>query len=269
MGLPLEDEESSSIGDTHTLLNEHQKTEPYPKDKRSLRSVFWAILSFINIFVFGFNLFRIFIPYSSRGGEKVNDVRLKTYDFTKDAIKLEIRPFQDTFGDNEHSLFRGNPRPELDAAWLGMVQGYNIRVPPSVWIPDATPNHTLVELPDESGDHYAVVAAIHDLHCLKTLREYLIPEDYPTIYEMFKPKPGEKIGIHIDHCIDVLRQSAMCHADMTLLPFEWWEHNPIPQNIIHTPHLCANWEMVQDWAIKHSFNPVGFLFGHDHGHHHN
>jgi hypothetical protein len=59
----------------------------------------------------------------------------------------------------------------------------------------------------------------------------------------------------------------MCHADMTLLPFEWWQHNPIPQNIIHTPHLCANWDMLQDWAVEHSFNPVGFLFGHDHGHH--
>jgi hypothetical protein len=44
--------------------------------------------------------------------------------------------------------------------------GYNIRVPPSVWVPDATPNHTLVELPDDSGDHYAVIAAIHELHCL-------------------------------------------------------------------------------------------------------
>lgn len=53
------------------------------------------------------------------------------------------------------------------------------------------------------------------------MREYLFPEDYPDVYEMFKPDPGEKIGVHIgashnvmfipaistnvvlDHCFDV------------------------------------------------------------------
>ena len=46
------------------------------------------------------------------------------------------------------------------------ITGYNIRVPASVWVPDATPNHTLVELTDGSGDHYAVLAVLHELHCL-------------------------------------------------------------------------------------------------------
>ena len=52
----------------------------------------------------------------------------------------------------------------------------------------------------------------------------------------------------------------MCHADMTLLPLEWWDETDVPQNVIHTPHLCANWDMVQEWAQEHSFNPwVGGL----------
>jgi len=234
----------------------------------SFRSIVWIAFSITNATIFAFNILQIPLPYLSRSEQNSNTVHLKTYDFTKEAIKLEIRPFQDTFGDDEQSVFRGNPRPELEKAWKGMIHGYNIRVPPSVWLPDATPNHTLVEIPDGSGDHYAVLAVLHDLHCLKTLREYLIPEDYPNTYEIFRPGPGEKIGVHIDHCIDVLRQSAMCHADMTLLPLEWWEDTNIPQNVIHAPRLCANWEMVQDWAVKHSFNPIGLVYGHNHDHGH-
>jgi len=47
----------------------------------------------------------------------------------------------------------------------------------------------------------------------------------------------------------------MCHADMALIAYEWWEESPYPQNVIHTPHLCANWEKLSTWAIENSFSP--------------
>ena len=86
-------------------------------------------------------------------------------------------------------MYRGDPRPELDDAWKSLLhgkalslalnllptkdldfteqlEGYNTRVPASVWVQEATPNHTLVEFADDSGDHYAVLAVLHELHCL-------------------------------------------------------------------------------------------------------
>ena len=51
------------------------------------------------------------------------------------------------------------------------------------------------------------------------------------------------------------RQASMCHADMSLLPLEWWEETSVPQNVIHTPHRCANWDRVSRWAAEHSFTP--------------
>ena len=51
----------------------------------------------------------------------------------------------------------------------------------------------------------------------------------------------------------------MCHGDMTLIPFEWWDSTTIPQNVIHTPHLCANWDVLTDWSVKHSFLPWGVI----------
>lgn len=29
------------------------------------------------------------------------------------------------------------------------------------------------------------------------MRQYLFPDYYPKVYEMFKPEPGEMIGVHI------------------------------------------------------------------------
>ena len=100
---------------------------------------------------------------------------------------MELQPFDDIF--NWHKgAFRGDPRPELNEAWKNMIHGklsakrtshrkvflnssgYNTRVPASVWMPDASPNHPLVELADGSGDHYAVLAVLHELHCLVCTR---------------------------------------------------------------------------------------------------
>lgn len=140
---------------------------------------------------------------------------------------------------------------------LTKAVGYNLRVPASTPVMHATPNNTLVELTDGSGDHYATLAVLHELHCLKTIRQYLFPEYYPDTWEMFKPGPGEKIGDHMDHCIDILRQATMCHADMTILAAEWWDNEDVPQNVLYTPHKCANWESVSEWAVANSFDPWG------------
>lgn len=122
---------------------------------------------------------------------------------------------------------------------------------------EPTANHSLVEIMDGTGDHFASLSVFHELHCLKTLRQYQFPTYYPDIWDMFKPGPDEMIGEHIDHCFDLLRQSAMCHADMTLLPTEWWDEEEVPQIVVHAPHVCANWNQLSSWAVEHSFHPWG------------
>lgn len=42
--------------------------------------------------------------------------------FTDEAIQLELRPFDDVFHDH-HSVYRGEPRPELDRAWMNLLKG--------------------------------------------------------------------------------------------------------------------------------------------------
>lgn len=55
-----------------------------------------------------------------------------------------------------------------------------------------------------------------------------------------------------DHCIDALRQTVMCHADISPIP---WRVN-IPANKVIIPrlsttHTCRNFTKIQAWAHDH------------------
>ena len=59
-----------------------------------------------------------------------------------------------------------------------------------------------------------------------------------------------------DHCLDVLRSAAMCHADTTLTTFGWAD---LPKPMLNTrpiEHRCVDWEAlmrsVDSRLVSHS-----------------
>ena len=42
--------------------------------------------------------------------------------FTREAIRMQLQPFDDVFNERGGSL-RGSARPELDQAWKGLLHG--------------------------------------------------------------------------------------------------------------------------------------------------
>ena len=78
---------------------------------------------------------------------------------------------------------------------------------------------------------------------------------------MYVWQPRDKLAIPYEYSelttYFSLRQSLMCQPDLTVLPLEWWEETPVPQNVIHTPHVCANWDRLSSWAVQRSFTPFG------------
>lgn len=53
------------------------------------------------------------------------------------------------------------------------------------------------------------------------------------------------------HCIDFLRQSAMCHGDVGLITYEWNPLNRIPLANI-TQHQCVDWTRLSGWMEERS-----------------
>lgn len=52
---------------------------------------------------------------------------------------------------------------------------------------------------------------------------------------------------HAEHCLDMLLQAAMCHADTSLVTFEWdkMEKKPV-LNTMDKPKTCVNWNALTE-----------------------
>ncbi|KAH6721311.1 hypothetical protein BKA61DRAFT_567908 [Leptodontidium sp. MPI-SDFR-AT-0119] len=109
----------------------------------------------------------------------------------------------------------------------------------------------------------------HELHCLNDLRKIIYPERFPNMSlnnitvngivnrenDMFR---------HWDHCIDALRQTLMCHADISPIPF----HVNVPKSSgifprLATTHTCRNFTKIQEWSKEHSAGEFKFLLNED------
>lgn len=63
---------------------------------------------------------------------------------------------------------------------------------------------------------------LHSLHCLNSIRKHLDMEYYAGSITL----PPEYRRIHIDHCVDHLRQALLCHGDLTPVTIK-----PLPQTL--------------------------------------
>jgi hypothetical protein len=55
--------------------------------------------------------------------------------------------------------------------------------------------------------------------------------------------------MHIDHCIETLRLTLMCHGDITPLLIREDLKAPTGQSLdFNTHHKCRNFDKISDWA---------------------
>ncbi|KAK4496833.1 hypothetical protein PRZ48_012817 [Zasmidium cellare] len=67
--------------------------------------------------------------------------------------------------------------------------------------------------------YYAVILDVfHQLHCLNMIRKRVRSRE--SFDEM---QDGPLNTVHMDHCLDSLRQSLMCSGDITPMPFVWYK----------------------------------------------
>lgn len=58
------------------------------------------------------------------------------------------------------------------------------------------------------------------------------------------------MNIYKDHCLEVLRSAAMCHADTTLTTFGWADQAQPMLNTRLIEHKCVDWEALME-SVKH------------------
>jgi hypothetical protein len=95
-----------------------------------------------------------------------------------------------------------------------------------------------------TGQYLASLEVFHQLHCLDLLRKVTFREYY---YE--EGSFTDDHQKHLEHCIEELRQSLMCHGDMSLLTYNWVEGESLPHANFNTIHTCKNWDKIMDWVM--------------------
>ncbi|KAJ7925087.1 hypothetical protein B0H13DRAFT_2314884 [Mycena leptocephala] len=93
--------------------------------------------------------------------------------------------------------------------------------------------------------HSILLAVFHDLHCVNLARMSLYPDHYksPALKAVLTPH-------HLNHCLDMLRQTIQCSADVTPLPARLESHES--SLMINYPtdaeRMCRDFGKVKEWA---------------------
>jgi hypothetical protein len=109
---------------------------------------------------------------------------------------------------------------------------------------------------------YGSVDMVHNLHCLNTIRQQLDPDYYEqNLQSAAKHAHRMKMRMHVDHCIDQIRQAILCHADLTpvsLRPVLLDDPSADLVGETEREHTCRNWKAVREWLTERG-EKEGFL----------
>ncbi|KAL5117425.1 hypothetical protein ACEQ8H_004741 [Pleosporales sp. CAS-2024a] len=136
----------------------------------------------------------------------------------------------------EYNRTFGDPPSEVsDAAWASLF-----------------PKHGGFFVHPELAPKRSAFSVFHQMHCLDELRHgfYVLHEQVQAYSNMTnhqaasKRAPHEHSLGHIRHCIDLLRQSLMCNADLTV---ELKDEQLGGVTGFGTVHRCVDWSELLDW----------------------
>ncbi|KZS87710.1 hypothetical protein SISNIDRAFT_419206 [Sistotremastrum niveocremeum HHB9708] len=164
------------------------------------------------------------------------------------AIRNEIRVFSHALA---LSQYHGPPTDESDEAWESLYRIGISRI--SRDQASLLPNWTEAIPGDE--DHYAVALDVfHQLHCLNLIRKALLPKRYgpsDPIVHTTDPAGNAVAFDHVDHCINSVRESLMCNADIAVNVWQWDPKKMVSAPRLDNLHVCKNWDDIYEWANQH------------------
>ena len=110
------------------------------------------------------------------------------------------------------------PSPAVDKAWELFSQDIFFTSANSL---DKTDRDPAKYITTPGGEYIVQWDVFHQIHCLNWLRKDLNRE-----YYYGDKQPGQVWKDHQNHCINMLLQVLMCHADVDIIPYQWMDKHP-------------------------------------------
>ncbi|VTT64839.1 unnamed protein product [Fusarium fujikuroi] len=189
------------------------------------------------------------------------------YSPVEELVHYKNLVFTTGFG-SERTPYQGPPTPERDALWDDLYLNFGIsRIPRDS---AAKLMNKTLPIPGEPGQYVIELNVFHQLHCLvgdtNASMSSMIPpirRSSDTAQNMIRKRlyiedgkydPNHKLtGIeHLEHCYDALRQSLMCSADITPLPWVWSDKAQEAKEVARVMHTCRDFDILRNWAREHA-----------------
>jgi len=139
----------------------------------------------------------------------------------------------------------GESSPEIDDAWERMLLHKRyLGLTPK----EAAETDFPIDEKDWIFDLYWVSPnTFHTLHCLNYIRRSL-DRAYYTDIEDLPARPFRMTHrMHLDHCIESIRQTVQCSLDITPVPRPWIPQAGIYHADIDQWHTCRDFSAVRNW----------------------
>ncbi|KID84411.1 hypothetical protein MGU_08373 [Metarhizium guizhouense ARSEF 977] len=192
--------------------------------------------------------------------------------------EASFSPFSDLVNLTTHSqkingrihdnttIFRHDPSPAVDEAWDHLsTEGYEvILVDETTVIKSGKSPHLSVKAPLSwgfgDGKYLAQIDVFHQIHCLNELRKE-IHFDYYYGANWDKTSIPPEHAEHKKHCIHILLQNIMCHADVDIITHNWVHYENMdnrgrpyaePLADFNLIKSCRDFAALLDWAFENA-----------------
>ncbi|KAH8093877.1 hypothetical protein BXZ70DRAFT_897114 [Cristinia sonorae] len=172
------------------------------------------------------------------------------YSPAQEALEYQPKTFTMGFGKKSRTIYQMDPSPEVDKAWDDLYNEFGLSKIPKEQA-RLLPNKTL-PIPGDEQNYAVGLAVFHQLHCLNILRQGLYADYYrDPVTGAIGLIPADEWEDHMSHCMDNIRQSLMCAADISLVVWQWVEESQRASIMMNTVHSCRNYDKIADWAKAH------------------
>ncbi|KAJ7290274.1 hypothetical protein C8J57DRAFT_1492999 [Mycena rebaudengoi] len=163
----------------------------------------------------------------------------------QEAVDYEVVKFHaGPLNDEPDDMYSMPPSPSVDGAWRELYEFGAIHVTPDVASKLANSSEKMYT----ENESIFGIDVFHQLHCLNKIRKALHPDYYARDITEAK----EVYDTHINHCLNSVRQSLQCGADISTVPFNVqplkFSSKPILVPTFNVIHTCRNFRKLQEWT---------------------
>ncbi|KAI7475361.1 hypothetical protein KC351_g10143 [Hortaea werneckii] len=243
---PLYEDKTATVGEEELFTD-----ESYQKRHRNISRFRWWLLVATNI-VFALLCVLLYVDnFELRRGSSYSngfDTDLEPVKRVLATKKLAFTGGLETLDNG--TIYRvqepgqvqyvGRPAKQIDEAWERLLRGLEIVLDG----PEAeTVKGKTFEEPDNKGWRLSM-DMYHSLHCVNVVRRAIDFDHYQG-----DGLPSDTYRIHVDHCVDYLRQVVQCQGDVTPLAYHWNAELQTGFPEFGATHTCRNFEMIDEWAL--------------------